>query len=266
MHRTHWMVPALALTALAAAGCDGDGTGAGGSRVAIRFATTGGAQATRALAPRFSHAGTGDVLALTGTNGTLRIEDVRLIVSELELEQSDGSCVAEDDGDDHCEEFESGPFVVDLPLAGGAVTLTTDQVAPGTYHELEFEVEDLEPEDDDGPGERQAIQSLLGQLRSVYPGFPSGASMVAHGTFTPSGSTTAQPFTVYFDAEIEVEMDLEPPVTVPGAGSLTVHVNPAAWFRQGAQVVNLAALDGRTVEFHSQIRDGMEEVDEIGDD
>lgn len=266
MHRTHWMVPALALATLAAAGCDGDGTGAGGGRVAIRFATTGGTQPTRDGAPRFSHAGTGDVLVLTGTNGTLRIEDVRLIVSELELEQSDGSCVAEDDADDHCEEFESGPFLVDLPLAGGAVTLTTDQVAPGTYDELEFEVEDLEAEDDDDPAERQVIQSLLGQLRSVYPAFPAGASMVVHGTFTAAGSTTAQPFTVYFDAEIEVEMELQPPVTVPGAGTLTVHVDAAAWFKPGAQVVNLAALDGRTVEFHSQFRDGIDEVDEIGDE
>lgn len=266
MHGTHWMVSTLALTTLAAAGCDGDSTGAGGGRVAIRFATTGGAAAAQSAAPRFSHAGTGDVLTLTGSNGTLRIEDVRLIVSELELEGSNGSCVAEDDGDDDCEEFESGPFLVDLPLAGGAVTLTTDQVAPGTYDELEFEVEDLEAEEDDDSGERQAIQSLLAELRGVYPNFPSGASMVAHGTFTPAGSTAAQPFTVYFDAEIEVEMELDPPVTIPGASTLTVGVNPAAWFRPGAQVVNLAALDGRTVEFHSQLRDGMEEVDEIDDD
>lgn len=266
MNRIYWMVPALAFWTLAAAGCDGDGTGAAGSRVAIRFAGAGSAGAAASLAPGYSHAGTGDVLTLTGTNGTLRIEDVRMIVSELELEQSDGSCVAEEDGDDHCEEFEAGPFLVDLPLAGGAVTITTDQVAPGTYDELEFEVEDLEAEDDDDPAERQAIQSLLGQLRSVYPAFPAGASMVVHGTFTAAGSTTAQPFTVYFDAEIEVEMELQPPVTVPGVGSLTVHVDAAAWFKPGAQVVNLAALDGRTVEFHSQFRDGIDEVDEIGDE
>lgn len=266
MHRTRLLLPIVTLTLAAA--CDGEATGAGGGRVAIRFAGSIGARAAQAVA--FSHAGTADVLTLTGTNGTLRIEDVRLIVSELELEQPDGGCpgTAGDDGhaDDGCEEFESGPFLVDLPLGTGSVTLATDEVAPGTYDELEFEVEDLEAEEDDDAGERQAIQSLLSQLRSVYPDFPTGASMVAHGTFTPAGSTAAQPFTVYFDAEIEVEMDLEPPVTVPGASSLTVHVDPAAWFKPGAQVVNLAALDGRIIEFHSQLRDGMQEVDEIDDD
>lgn len=265
MDRKTWLFPAALLLALAA--CDGSATGADGGSVAVRFATSSAARGSLAPSdasgPRFSHAGASDVLAITGTNGTLRIEDVRLIVSELELEQVGGSCVGEDDGDDDCEEFESGPFLVDLPLAGGAVTLATDQIAPGTYDELEFEVEDLESDDDDDAGERQAIQSLLAQLRGVYPGFPSRASMVAHGTFTPAGSTAAQPFTVYFDAEIEVEMDLSPPVTVPGATALTVEVNPALWFRDGAQVVNLAALDGRTIEFHSQLRGGMEEVDEI---
>jgi hypothetical protein len=267
MDRTRLLLPTLAL---ALAACHGDATGSGGARVAIRFATATGARTAQAPSPSFSHAGTNDVLTLTGTNGTLRIEDIRLIVSELELERSDGGCAAAAGvGDDHgeeCEEFESGPFLVDLPLAGGAVTLATDQVAPGTYDELDFEVEDLEADEDDDSGERQAIQSLLAQLRTVYPAFPGGASMVAHGTFTPAGSTAAQPFTVYFDAEIEVEMDLDPPVTVPGASSLTVQVNPASWFKPGAQVVNLAALDGRIIEFHSQLRDGMEEVDEIDDD
>lgn len=265
MHRKNWLVPAAILFALTA--CDGAPTGPAGGRVAVRFATSPTARAALApsgtAAPRFSHAGSSDALTITGTNGTLRIEDIRLIVSELELEQAQGSCLGEDDGDDGCEEFESGPFLVDLPLAGEAVTLATDQIAAGTYDELDFEVENLESDDDHDASERQAIQALLAQLRGVYPGFPSRASMVAHGTFTPAGSTAAQPFTVYFDAEIEVEMDLSPPVTVPGTTSLTVEVNPALWFRDGAQVVNLAALDGRTIEFHSQLRDGMEEVDEI---
>ena len=267
MDRKTWLYPPALLLALALAACDGSATGADGGRVAVRFATSSAARAALAPSgapgPRFSHAGTSDVLEIAGTNGTLRIEDIRLIVSELELEAADGSCVGEDDGDDGCEEFESGPFLVDLPLAGGAVTLATDQIAPGTYDELEFEVEDLEADDDDDAGERQAIQSLLAALRGVYPGFPSRAEMVAHGTFTPAGSATPQPFTVYFDAEIEVEMELSPPVTVPGATALVVVVDPALWFTEGARVVNLAALDGRMIEFHSQLRDGIEEVDEI---
>ena len=261
MSRKLWLVTTALLLPLGA-GCS-DATGAAGGRIAIRFATSPAARASLAQAPSFSHAGTTDVLTLTGSNGTLRVEDVRLIVSELELEKSEGSCVAESDADDDCEEFESGPFLVDLPLGTGAVTLANDQIAPGTYSELEFEVEDLEADEDDDSGERQAMDALLAQLRATYPGFPSDASMVVHGSFTPAGSTTPQPFTVYFAAEIEVEMDLVPPVTVPGTGTLTVTVNPARWFKPGGQVVNLAALDGRTIEFRAQLRSGIEEVDEV---
>lgn len=245
----------LALAPLAAAACDGV-TGSGDDRLAIRFATS--AQ-TRFSAASGSLSAAADELVVTGTNGTLRIQDVRVIVSKFELEQVEGSC-GDDRGDDDCEEFEAPPALLDLPLGGGAVTVAVDQVPPGTYSELEFEVEDLDADDGDDAGERQAIQGILSSVRAAYPAFPRNASMVVQGTFTPAGGA-AQPFVVYFDAEIEVEKDLVPPVTVPGTDAITVNVDPARWFTNGAQVVNLAALNGRLVEFEVKIREGFGKVE-----
>lgn len=243
-------------------GCS-DSTGSDDGRVMLRFATRTGASASVSPAggASFDHTGT-DALTLTGSNGTLRIQDIRLIVSEFELEQQEGSCTGTEDGDDDCEEFEAGPFLVDLPLSGGAVTLGSDEVPAGTYTELEFEVEDLDADSDDDSAERQAIQNIFTQIRQAYPAFPSGASMVVHGTFTPSGSSTAQPFTVYFDAEIEVELDLVPPITIPGTQTLTVNVDPANWFRSGTQVINLAQWNGQTRGFEAEIEQGFEDVED----
>ncbi len=231
-------------------------TGNDDGRLAIRFATSA---ATRTSA-NVSFSSSTDALVLTGTNGTLRIEDIRLIVSELELARTEGSCASEneDDGED-CEEFESGPFLVDLPLGTGAVTVAADQIPAGTYTKLEFEVEDL-IDDDEGARERPDLQTILAQIKTVYPDFPRSASMVVKGTFTPVGGT-AQPFLVYFDAEIEVERDLMPPVTIPGATAITVNVYPDSWFRRGLQLVNLAQLNGRLVEFELEIENGFEEVE-----
>lgn len=243
---------AIPVLLLLGAGCESLTGSEEGERVAVRFATS----------PAARSATTADELVISGSNGTLSIGDIRFIVSEFELKRAEDFCVGEEDDDD-CEEIEGGPFLVDLPLGSGAVTLTTDQVPAGTYTELEFEVENLDEDEDDDAREQQLIQSLYAQIRSTYPNFPREASMVVRGTFTPTGGS-AQPFVVYFDAEIEIEKDLNPPLTVPGSAVLTVNVNPALWFRRGTQVLNLAALNGRRIEFEAEIDDGFEKV-EIGD-
>ena len=245
----------LGLVPLAATGCDGL-TGSDDGRLAIRFATSASARTSSAGA---SLSNAAEELVVTGTNGTLRIQDVRLIVSEFELERVEGSCLDGQD-DDACEKFESPPMLLDLPLGGGAVTVAAEQIPAGTYSELEFEVEDLDADEDDDAGERQAIQGVLSAVRAAYPAFPTDASMVVQGTFTPTGGT-AQPFVVYFEAEIEVEKELVRPVTVPGTDAITVNVDPARWFTRGAQVMNLAALNGRLVEFEVEIREGFVKVE-----
>jgi hypothetical protein len=255
------MLFAAALAPLVAA-C-ADSTGSGGGNVTVRFNALAGSGAAAASQPApsgasFDHVPAAGALTITGTNGTLLIQDIELIVSKLELERSGVTCSGEDDND-ACEEFEAGPFLVNL-LDGGADEVVNAMIPAGTYSGFEFEVEDVESDEDDDSGERQAMQAILTQIRQAYPNYPSDASMVAHGTFTPTGGA-AQSFTVYFDAEIEVEQSFATPFRVPEDGRITVNLLPEAWFRTGGQVLNLAALNGRLIEFHSEFEHGVE-VDE----
>lgn len=231
----------------------GDSTGPDGDRrVVVRFNAGATASPTAARVasggPLFDHVPAARAITLTGSNGTLVIQDIRLIVSEIELERAGGECAREQDN--NCEDFEGGPFLVNL-LDGGAVDVVSASIPAGSYTELEFKVEDLEADDDHDNGERQALQSIVSQMRQAYPAFPSDASMVVHGTFN------GQPFTVYFAAEIEVEEEFAVPFRVPEDGAILVNLDPASWFRSGNQVTNLLALNGRTVEFEAEFERGI---------
>lgn len=238
-----------------------DSTGPeGAGQVAVRFqAVAPGASA--ALLPdggaSYDHVPATGAITLTGSNGTLVIQDIRLLVAELELERAGVECLdVTGDDRDGCEEFEGGPFLVNL-LDGSVNDVVTAIVPAGSYSEFEFEVEDLDPDEDDSAAEREAIQAILSQMRTAYPAFPSDASMVVHGTFTPNGGT-AESFTVYFAAEIEVEREFATPFRVPEDGAILVNLNPATWFQLGTQVLDLRALNGQTVEFEAEFEDGIE--------
>lgn len=105
----------------------------------------------------------------------------------------------------------------------------------GTYAEFEFE--DLDEDGDDDTAKRLTMQNILARLREAYPAFPSNASMVVHGVFTPAGGS-AQEFTVYFAAEIKVEQEFDTPFRVPEDGTITVKLNLVNWFQTGSQVLN----------------------------
>lgn len=232
--------------------CD-DSTGPEGARqVVVRFNAGASAGATAAQlgsgGALFDHVPAARPITLTGSNGTLVIQDIRLIVSEIELERAGGECAG--GREDDCEDFEGGPFLVNL-LDGTAADVVSASIPPGSYTEFEFEVEALESDEDDNSRERQALQSIMSRLRQDYPAFPADASMVVHGTFN------GQPFTVYFAAEIEVEEEFAVPFRVPEDGAILVNLDPASWFRSGNQVTNLLALNGRTVEFEAEFERGV---------
>lgn len=247
------------LCALAAGAC-GDTTGpAGVDRVDVQFAAV-----TSAADPGSTQDGS---IELTGSNGTVRIDEMHIIVAEFELERTpDALCVDGDDGDD-CEEFEAGPSFVNVPLDGAGVLAVRHMVPAGTYHELEFEVEDLEDDEDD-PEEAQLIAALRTQIRAQFPDWPANASMLLVGSFTPTGGDPV-PFRVYFEAEIEIELDLVPPVVIDGAGGdpvFTVRIDPNLLVRNSDGTVrNFALLDydatGRVVAFELEIENSITEVE-----
>ncbi|WP_176466247.1 hypothetical protein [Aliifodinibius salipaludis] len=169
-----------------------------------------------------------DSLLIEGTNGTLQIDDIRFIVAEFELDPSEA-----DDNSTELEEFESEPFFVDLPFVDEALSLANNQIQAGLYDELEFEVENLDFEDEE-EGEDEEHQTLADSIRSEFADWPNEASMVIVGTFTPTDGDP-QSFTVFAEAEIEIEREFNPPLEVTENNIqqvVSVRINPTTWFKQ----------------------------------
>ena len=212
-----------------------------------------------------------DSLILEGTNGTLKVDDVRFIVSEFEMEREEDSTES-DTAEVEMEDFESGPFIVDLPLNGEALSLANRNIPAGFYSELEFEVEDLDLESDDQDEEGE-YQALADSIRAAYPDWPDEASMVITGSFTPANTDSAQSFKVFAEAEIEIEREFEPPMEVTEDNVqkvVTVRINPARWFEQADGTVrDLTRNDWEAgqelLEFEAEFEDGTVEI-EVEDD
>lgn len=260
---TGGVLPLLGLFALTA--CDG-GTGPGGPQdVALSF------KVTPSTAPA-SAAGGGSAagnLVLQGTNGTLTIDEIRIVINEVELEPADGSCDLMDNGDsDDCPEFEAPPSFLDLPLDGTPVDAVTAAITPGTYKSLDFEVEDLEDDKDD-PAEAAAVATVRTQIQTLFPDWPREASAVVLGSFQPTGGEAVS-FRVYLKAEIEVELDLVPNLVIADDGtanrSLTVDIAPDLWFKRAdGTVYPLHEWDYETtqqmLEFDVEMEDGFTKVE-----
>lgn len=205
-----------------------------------------------------------DSLIIEGSNGTLRIDDIRFIVEEFELDPEE----AEDDSAEQ-EEFEAEPFFVDLPLNDETLSLANSQISAGLYEELEFEVENLDFDDGDEDEEHQALADTI---RSHFSDWPDEASMVIVGTFTPTDGE-ARPFKVFAEAEIEIELEFEPPLEVTADNMeqvVLIRINPVRWFEQSdGTVLDLSEYDWdeqqELLEFSAEFENGLEEI-EIEDD
>lgn len=236
-------------------GCDSTGPSSEGSQVSVGFKAT-----STSSSPSLTKA-TDDSVVVSGSNGTLTIDEIGIIVSEVELE-----------GDADSAEFETErPSFLDLPLnEPDPVQVVTDEVPSGTYEEFQFEVEDVELDDDDD--DEEELSQLRAEIDDAgYSNWPESASMVVVGTFTPDDGEDAS-FTTYFEAEIEVEVDMEDrPFEIGGDGAsrnLTVNLDPAQWFRHSDGTVEDLSQDdyettGEPVEFEAEYEfgDGVTEIE-----
>lgn len=241
-----------ALMALAACSSDATGGGSGGRRVDVRMSVPMGG-----VAARTTEAQAAGQMTISGANGEITLTALRLVVAEFELDGDDdlNPCAGDD-----CEDFDAGPAFVDVPLTGGTVTVASGDLPDGAYEALEFEVEDL---DDDGenPAERARIDSLRQVILAEVPDWPRKASILATGTFRPRVDGVLgdpRPFRVFFEAEIEIETDLAPPLVVSASSAsrgVSLTLDPGAWFSTaGGNVMDLGALNGRTVAWDDDIR------------
>lgn len=260
---TPWSL--LAAAALLAA-C-GDGT-TPSSSVAIKFGTAAPSMSPPSLlasAPMGASAAQG--LMITGSNGTLDITDIRVIVEEFELEPVEVNDCDVDPEPAECADFEARYFFIDVPLTGSPVTVVQENIPVGMYDELEFEVDDIEVDSDDPEelADADLIEALFNEVRAVFSDWPEKASMVIVGSFTPTGGSAVD-FRAYFEAEIEVEFDLIPPLEVTEEGlsqDLVIQLSPDLWFLQGdGTVMDLSQFDfpttGLLIDFELEIEDGFD--------
>ena len=277
MHRMKRSTARAGATLLAAAGlvACGDTTGvADPTAVALNFQVTTASSAQAAIGPATSSgsdaSGPGGVagppLVLEGTNGTLTLEEIRLIVAEVELEGDDDACRDDVVGDD-CADFEAPPRFLDLPLDGSVVEAFVGLVPPNTYEELEFEIEDLEDDEEDTrfAGE---IAELRAEILAQFPDWPDEATARVAGTFENTDGEVMS-FVVYLAAEIEIERELVPPLVIDESGTspeLTVDLRPDIWFGSSdGSVLPLHLWDfdstGQVVEFELEMEEGITEIE-----
>ena len=169
-----------------------------------------------------------------------------------------------------CPDFEQRYFFIQVPVDGSDVQVAVTQ-AEGRFDEFEIEVDDAEVDADDPEdlADAQRIQDMFdNDILPEFPNWPEKASMVVIGTFeprNPDGSFgTAQSFQTYFEAEVEIEMPLNPPFDSETDSEITVRLDPSLWFENADGTVwDLAALQNQLVEFEVEMDDGFSiEIDD----
>ncbi|MEJ2547708.1 MAG: hypothetical protein P8125_07795 [Gemmatimonadota bacterium] len=214
-----WMMIAVAVP-LAACG-DDDPAGPSGQGATVSLSV-----AVPAPAPLAAYRPDGALFAMVPvTDGvsTLEIETVEIVLREIELERTDSEDCNDNAGveDDDCEEFETGPYLLDVPLdaTGAAQAFAIPGVPAGSYDEIEFEIHT--PQDD--PGDDAFL--------IAHPEF-EGISVRATGTFDDGQGGEPQPFVFESNLSQEQEMELAPPLVVGdgSAANVTLQVDVSTWF------------------------------------
>lgn len=222
-----------------------NGNSSNTTQVALRFKTTTGtsnsANFTTVAAQQ------GDTLTIVGNNGTLKIADIHFIVDDFELEKAEEECkTLEGKKEETCEEFEKSLFFVDLPLANDSTyNLVAAPVKKGVYTELEFEIDDLDLDEEEDSAEVEQKKALLAEIQQQFMHWPESASMAISGVFKSNRGQVTE-FTTYAEAEVSIETQFEQPLKIKDGINkrITININPEKWFvRTDGTVVNLANYD-----------------------
>ena len=246
--------PILALTALATlAGCSDDPSAPEGT-VPVRLSVAVASTVPITLSPVSTPPVARSETFTDGTN-ELVIDRAALVLSEIELEGSMSDCdlaASDDEGsdDDGCEEFDAGPFLLELPLDGDVEQVLEVFVAPGMYSKLEFELDKV---DDDDAAESAFLQD--------NPDF-DGISVRVEGTWN------GEPFVYVQEVDAEHELYLDPPLEVADGGearNLTLRLDISGWFMDGDMLVDPStALAGQPNE--ELVEDNIERSFELFED
>ena len=186
-------------TLLFAASCSVSDSNSGGEKqVAVKMKLN---QASQATAKQ---------LASTPTTQSIdSLTEVKLLVEELELE----STMDEDSLD-----FEIDNFVVNLPLDGSEIELSTADVPAGLYDEFEMEIEfddDANVNDPDFINESDDDDGYSIVIKGVYNG---------------------ENFTYRSEEDFEIEMEFNPPFEINDSSSpsIAINIDPSGWFKDSS--------------------------------
>lgn len=216
--------------ALGLGACSDGSSANGGTQISLNVATHASSSAS---APALSAP---DTIVDAGGN-VLVLTKVELVLKEIELKrQNDDGCdsLSVTNDDDGCEEFETGPFLLDLPLGTGVSHQFTIDADSGTFDEIEFKIH--KPEDD-GDAADQAFLAAHPELADV--------------SVRVTGSFNGTDFVFTSDLNAEQEVELNPPLVVGASSSVdvTLMVDISSWFLNGVALVDPSlALKGGPLE------------------
>ena len=214
------VAPALLLVAAA---CSNSTMGTVGFSLTSRTAASpapSAALSSAAAVPSVTATGDSTVIALG--NDTVIVRSAQLVLRKVELKRSDVATCDAIEGNDDCEEFETGATLVSLPLGSALITQQVSVSVPaGTFNALEFEIHKPSSSDD-------------AAFIAANPDFAS-VSIRVTGTYSQSG--TRSTFTFTSDVNQSEESSLVPPVTVQEGQTLsvTLRVDISGWFLNGAK-------------------------------
>jgi len=164
----------------------------------------------------------GDSTMIRLGNDTVIVRSVDLVLREIELKRADVAACDAVEGNGDCQEFETGPVLLSLPLGSAAIAQLVSVVAPaGTYDKFEFEIHKPNAGDD-------------AAFIVAHPDF-AGVSIRVTGTYSQAGARSD--FTFTSDVDQGEEAGLVPPVTVQegGAVNITLRVDISGWFLNGSK-------------------------------
>ena len=244
MPTTSMRASALSLLAVAFVGC-GDATSAGRSSTSLLVAgrTSSSLAVSRALLD----------ISMTAGGHSLVIGKAQMVLAEMELKATSSSACAAEAAEDDCTELQVAPIVVDLPLGAVKSLDVSALLPPGTYREIELDVDAVES------GEHATSAAF----HAAHPDFRN-VSVRVTGTFDGS------PFIFETAQDFEVELEFPSPFVVgAGASSLTLNIDVASWFQVGSTILDPSNPENRSVitnnigrsiaAFRDDDRDGRED-------
>lgn len=163
----------------------------------------------------------GDSTVIVLGNDSIILRSAQLVLREVELKRVEAAECDSVEGNDDCEEFETGTTLVSLPLGSVAAEAVVSVNAPaGMYDKLEFKIHRPESTDD-------------AAFIAANPDF-DGVSIRVTGTYSQGGSRSEFTFTSDLDASQEAQ--LSPPLTVSDgqAANVTLRVDVSTWFLNAA--------------------------------